>query len=71
MRLVSRVMTGMIGLSMLVVVSGCAETTGGLVGGAAGAAIGASTGYGAGKGALIGAGTGVVAGGIYDLVKHR
>ena len=28
MRLVSRVMTGMIGLSMLVMMSGCAETTG-------------------------------------------
>ncbi|HET7342886.1 MAG TPA: YMGG-like glycine zipper-containing protein [Methylomirabilota bacterium] len=71
MKLVSRLLTGVVGLSMLVVVSGCAETTGAAVGAGAGAAIGAGTGYGAGKGALIGAGTGAVAGGIYDIVKHR
>ena len=71
MRLVSRLLTGVVGLSMLVVMSGCAETTGAAVGAGAGAAIGAGTGYGAGKGALIGAGTGAVAGGIYDVVKHR
>jgi YmgG-like glycine-zipper protein len=71
MRLVSRLLTGVVGLSMLVVMTGCAETTGAAVGAGAGAAIGAGTGYGAGKGALIGAGTGAVAGGIYDIVKHR
>jgi hypothetical protein len=71
MKLVSRLLTGVVGLSMLVAVSGCAETTGAAVGAGAGAAIGAGTGYGAGKGALIGAGTGAVAGGVYDLVRHK
>ena len=66
-----RMITGVVGLSMLVLMTGCAETKGGLVGAGAGAAIGAGTGYGAGKGALIGAGTGVAAGAIYDGVKHR
>ena len=66
-----RVFSGVIGLTMLVLIAGCAETTGGLVGAGAGAAVGAGTGYGAGKGALIGAGTGVAAGAIYDAVKHR
>jgi osmotically inducible lipoprotein OsmB len=67
----SRVTTGIVALSLLILMTGCSETTGGLVGAGAGAAIGAGTGYGAGKGALIGAGTGVAAGAIYDVVKHR
>ena len=67
----SRLIAGIVGLSMLVLVTGCAETKGAAVGAGAGAAIGAGTGYGAGKGALIGAGTGAVAGAVYDVVKHR
>jgi len=69
--IMSRVIAGIVGLSMAVFVTGCAETTGAAVGAGAGAAIGAGTGYGAGKGALIGAGTGAVAGAVYDVVKHR
>ena len=47
----SRLMTGVIGLSMLVAASGCGTATGAAVGAGSGAAIGAGTGYGAGKGA--------------------
>ena len=63
MTVMSRVMTGVVGLSMLVAVNGC-----GTVGGAA---IGAGTGYGAGKGALIGAGVGAAGGAIYDITKKH
>ena len=62
MTFMSRVITGVVGLSMLVAVNGC-----GTVGGAA---VGAGTGYGAGKGALIGAGVGAAGGAIYDITKH-
>jgi len=62
MTIMSRVITGVVGLSMLVAVNGC-----GTVGGAA---VGAGTGYGAGKGALIGAGVGAAGGAIYDITKH-
>lgn len=69
---ISRLITGVVGVSMLLVVTGgCAETTGAAVGAGAGAAIGAGTGYGAGKGALIGTGVGAAAGLIYDVVKKK
>jgi hypothetical protein len=68
---IPRLMSGVLGLAMLVLLAGgCAETTGAAVGAGAGAAIGAGTGYGAGKGALIGTGVGVAAGAVYDIVKH-
>ena len=63
MTVMSRVMTGVVGLSMLVAVNGC-----GTLGGAA---VGAGTGYGAGKGALIGAGVGAAGGAIYDITKKK
>ncbi len=67
----SRLIGGVIGLWMVVLVAGgCAETTGAAVGAGAGAAIGAGTGYGAGKGALIGTGVGVAAGAIYDVIQR-
>jgi hypothetical protein len=67
-----RTTLGAIAVSMLVLLAtGCAETTGAAVGAGAGAAIGAGTGYGAGKGALIGTGVGVAAGTIYDVTRHN
>jgi hypothetical protein len=70
--MVMRVLDGVIGLSLLALLStGCAETTGAAVGAGAGAAIGAGTGYGAGKGALIGTGVGVAAGAVYDIVHRK
>jgi len=66
-----RLVTPILGVSMLALVAtGCGTATGAAVGAGSGAAIGAGTGYGAGKGALIGAGVGAVAGAIYDIVKH-
>jgi Glycine zipper len=68
--LISRLITGVLGIFLLVMVTGgCAETTGAAVGAGAGAAVGAGTGYGAGKGALIGTGVGAVAGAVYDIMK--
>lgn len=69
---ISRLTAAVVGVSMLVLVTGgCAETTGAAVGAGAGAAVGAGTHYGAGKGALIGTGVGAAAGAIYDLTKHN
>ena len=60
----ARLLSGVMGLSMLALAAtGC-----GTVGGAA---VGAGTGYGAGKGALIGTGVGAAAGAIYDITKHN
>ena len=67
----SRVLTGVVGLSMLVAMNGCGTVGGAAVGAGAGAAVGAGTGYGAGKGALIGAGVGAAGGAIYDITKHK
>jgi hypothetical protein len=67
-----RMITPLVGLSMLALVAtGCGTVTGAAVGAGAGAAIGAGTGYGAGKGALIGTGVGAAAGAIYDITKKR
>ena len=71
MTVMSRVMAGVVGLSMLVAVNGCGTVGGAAVGAGAGAAVGAGTGYGAGKGALIGAGVGAAGGAIYDITKKR
>jgi len=71
MTVMSRVITGVVGLSMLVAMNGCGTATGAAVGAGSGAAIGAGTGYGAGKGALIGAGVGAAGGAIYDITKHN
>jgi hypothetical protein len=71
MTVMSRVMTGVVGLSMLVAMNGCGTATGAAVGAGSGAAIGAGTGYGAGKGALIGAGVGAAGGAIYDITKKK
>lgn len=66
-----RLMTPIVGLSMLaVVVSGCGTVGGAAVGAGSGAAIAAGTGHDPGKGALIGAGVGAAAGAIYDITKH-
>jgi hypothetical protein len=65
-----RLITSVVGLSMLTLtVTACGTLTGAAVGAGSGAAIGAGTGYGAGKGALIGTGVGAVAGTIYDFYK--
>jgi hypothetical protein len=71
MTVMSRVLTGVVGLSMLATVNGCGTVGGAAVGAGSGAAIGAGTGYGAGKGALIGAGVGAAGGAIYDITKKR
>jgi hypothetical protein len=49
MTITSRVLTGVVGLSMLVAVNGCGTATGAAVGAGAGAAVGAGTGYGGGR----------------------
>lgn len=68
----ARLIQGVAGLSMLLLIAaGCATAGGAAVGAGAGAAIGAGTGYGAGKGALIGTGIGAAAGAIYDITRHN
>ncbi len=68
----TRVIRGVVGLSMLALAAtGCGTLGGAAVGAGAGAAVGAGTGYGAGKGALIGTGVGAAAGAIYDVTKHN
>jgi hypothetical protein len=68
----SRLLSGVVGLSMLALtVTACGTIGGAAVGAGAGAAVGAGTGYGAGKGALIGTGVGAAAGAIYDITKHN
>jgi hypothetical protein len=65
-----RLITPIVGMSMLLfTAAGCGTLTGAAVGAGGGAAIGAGTGYGAGKGALIGTGVGAVAGAVYDIYK--
>jgi hypothetical protein len=67
-----RIITGILGLTMLAgATAACGTATGAAVGAGAGAAIGAGTGYGAGKGALIGTGVGAAAGAIYDVTKKK
>jgi len=67
----SRLLSGVVGLSMLALTATACGTIGGAaVGAGTGAAVGAGTGYGAGKGALIGTGVGAAAGAIYDITKH-
>ncbi len=66
----TRVLTPIVGFSMLAAaVSGCGTLTGGAVGAGAGAATAAGLDKDVGKGALIGAGIGAVAGTIYDITK--
>ena len=61
-----RLITPIVGASMLLfTAAGCGTLTGAAVGAGGGAAIGAGTGYGAGKGA----GVGAVAGAVYDIYK--
>jgi len=68
----SRLLSSVVGLSMIAVtVTACGTLGGAAVGAGAGAAVGAGTGYGAGKGALIGTGVGAAAGAIYDITKHN
>ena len=68
----SRLLGGVVGLSMLAAtITACGTLGGAAVGAGAGAAVGAGTGYGAGKGALIGTGLGAAAGAIYDITKHN
>jgi hypothetical protein len=68
----SRLLSGVVGASMLALaVTGCGTLGGAAVGAGAGAAVGAGTGYGAGKGALIGTGVGAAAGAIYDITKKN
>jgi hypothetical protein len=68
----SRLLSGVVGLSMLTLAAaGCGTVGGAAVGAGAGAAVGAGTGYGAGKGALIGTGVGAAAGAIYDITKKN
>ncbi len=67
-----RLMTPVVGLSMLaLVVTGCGTIGGAAVGAGGGAAVAAGTGHDPGKGALIGAGVGAVAGAIYDITKKK
>jgi len=67
----SRLLSSVVGLSMIAVtVTACGTIGGAAVGAGAGAAVGAGTGYGAGKAALIGTGVGAAAGAIYDITKH-
>jgi hypothetical protein len=68
----SRLLSGVVGLSMLTLAAtGCGTLGGAAVGAGTGAAVGAGTGYGAGKGALIGTGVGAAAGAIYDITKKN
>jgi hypothetical protein len=66
----TRIVSAVIGLSLVTIATTACGTLGGAaVGAGAGAAVGAGTGYGAGKGALIGTGVGAAAGAIYDITK--
>jgi YmgG-like glycine-zipper protein len=68
----TRLLTPILGLSMLATVAtGCGTLTGGAVGAGAGAAVAAGTNNDVGKGALIGAGVGAAAGAIYDVTKKK
>ena len=68
----TRLMTPIVGLSLLALaVTACGTATGAAVGAGTGAAVGAGTGYGAGKGALIGAGVGAAGSAIYDVTKKH
>jgi hypothetical protein len=67
-----RLMTPVMGLSLLsLTAAGCGTLTGATVGGAAGAGIGAATGSNIGKSAAIGAGVGGAAGAVYDIWDYR
>ena len=59
----TRILSAVVGLSLISLTATACGTLGG-------AAVGAGTGYGAGKGALIGTGVGAAAGAIYDITKH-
>jgi len=66
-----RIVTPLVGLSLLALVAGgCGTVTGAAGGAGAGAAVGAATHNDVGKSALIGAGVGAAAGAIYDITKH-
>jgi len=68
----SRMITPIIGLSLLAMVTTACGTLVGAAGGAgAGAAVAAGTSHDPGKGALIGAGIGGAAGAIYDITRSR
>jgi osmotically inducible lipoprotein OsmB len=67
-----RLITAVIGLSMLTLTStACGTLSGAAVGAAGGAAIGYGTGYGVGKGVLVGTGVGAAAGAIYDIYNMK
>ena len=68
----TRMITPIVGLSLLAMVTTACGTLIGAAGGVgAGAAVAAGTGHDPGKGALIGAGVGAVSGVIYDITKHE
>jgi len=77
MRRTQRILTPIVGLSLLAMMTAaCGTMTGAAVGAGSGAAIGAGVdsknrGRGAASGALIGAGVGAAAGTVYDYSRWR
>ena len=66
----SRILAGILGVSMMgLAVAGCGTVAGAAIGAGSGAAISAGTGHSPAKGALIGAGVGAAAGTIYEIAK--